>query len=522
MVSKRRKPFVEQLEQRRLLTGVNEGQLFLYLLNEARHDPAAYAASETLPINFLDVEPRQPLAVNANLQQAAQFHSVEMAENDYFAHQSAVTGQWPNANARAHGYNLPSWWESDNNFIESIAAGTITATPKAALRQLMLSPSHRDHLLGISDFNAQNTEGGVGYAFAADSTYNNYWTAQLARTEPSQVFLTGVVYDDLNDNGRYDLKEGIAGINVSNGVSNVLTNAAGGWSLQVSTNESYQIVVGASGGPLAANVAVSGENRHVEFRTDFRMSRTDFSNWIVSSDRTLPTASLAATNLRIRHQPTHAFTVTYQDNVAIDGSTIATGNIIVNGPAGYQQVAELVSKTQVGAQWNAVYRVSAPNSTWSSVDNGTYSVQLLANQVRDTGDNAVAPATLGNFQVNISSVIRPEDVNDDGLVSPLDIVILVNYLNSVVTSENPPAFRPELDVSVDGRISPLDIILIINFLNQALAGAGETESVGRQVSESRVSFSEAIVEGSAEVMNAEEFMIDWEDMLEDASIRRRR
>lgn len=473
MPSTLRKFHFEQLEARRLLTGMAEGQLFLYLLNEARHDPAAYARTEALPVSFDTVQARQPLAINANLQRAAQFHSVEMAEHNYFAHQSAVTGRWPNANARAHGYALPSWWTDDNNFIESIAAGNATA--RASLRQLMMSPPHRDHLLGISNFNSQNADGGIGYAFDGSALYRNYWTVHLARTEPSQIFLTGVVYDDLNDNGRYDLNEGLSAMKVSHAGSEVLTNSAGGWSLVVQANQSYPLIVETAAGTLRVDVDVASTNRHVEFRTDVGMSRIDFGNWQVVSDRTPPSASLSASDLRFRNRAEHLFTVSFRDNGAIASDSIATGNFAVNGPNGFQQTPVLVSKTQSGEQWKAVYRVTPPGPVWTSEHNGTYAINVVGNQVRDISGNPLPAAMLGSFQVGISSVVHREDVNDDGIVSPLDVVQVINHLNLVATSAVHPGFRPELDVNRDGSNGPIDVILIINYLNRQITGGGEGE-----------------------------------------------
>ncbi len=118
----------EILESRRVFAGLAEGQLFLYLLNEARSDPAAYQRAEGLSVDLSGVPKRPPLAWSSALQSSAQFHSVEMATNNYFAHQSAITGQWPNANVRAQGYNFPSWFPNDTNYLESIGAGTFRTT----------------------------------------------------------------------------------------------------------------------------------------------------------------------------------------------------------------------------------------------------------------------------------------------------------------------------------------------------------------------------------------------------------
>jgi hypothetical protein len=67
-------------------------------------------------------------------------------------------------------------------------------------------------------------------------------------------------------------------------------------------------------------------------------------------------------------------------------------------------------------------------------------------------------------------------VDNDGHVSPLDALIVINYLNlngsralPVQTggSGGPPPF---LDTDGDDHVSPLDVLLIINFLNSTSAG----------------------------------------------------
>ena len=85
------------------------------------------------------------------------------------------------------------------------------------------------------------------------------------------------------------------------------------------------------------------------------------------------------------------------------------------------------------------------------------------------------------------------DTNDDGRITPIDVLILINDLNvrgsrDLTTGWPPtPAPPPFLDPSGDGRISPLDVLFVINDINandsrpipSALGGEGEsTEQVG--------------------------------------------
>ncbi len=460
----------EILEARRVLAGLAEGQLFLYLLNEARHDPAAYQKAAGLTVDLSGVAKRQPLAWNASLQNAAQFKSNEMATNDYFGHQSKVTGQWPNANVRANGYNLPSWFPNDNNYLESIGAGTFRNTAQEGMKPLIISESHRKHLLGTDSFNAGQKEAAIGYAQNGNSFYTNYWTVHATRTDPTGSFLTGVVFDDLNDNGRYDLNEGTAGIVVTVGNSQAVTNAAGGWSVVVAENQRHAVTMQTTSGVVSTVVDVGTENREVDFRTDSKTVRVDFGAWQSSADVTPPTATLSANGLTMRHVSSHAFSVTYQDDIALNSASLRTGNVVVVGPNGFRQTATLNSIEQVGSNWKANYQIAAPSQAWTNAQDGLYSVQVSANEVFDSSGNAVPPTVLGNFRIAISTATFLEDVNDDSIVSPVDVLIVINHINAS------KSYELLLDVNRDRLITATDALIVINYLNSAGAGEGEFQS----------------------------------------------
>lgn len=63
---------------------------------------------------------------------------------------------------------------------------------------------------------------------------------------------------------------------------------------------------------------------------------------------------------------------------------------------------------------------------------------------------------------------NPGDVDGDGTVSPLDPLIIVNYINShgpgMITPEGEGP-TPHMDVDGDGSVSPLDILVLINMIN---------------------------------------------------------
>ena len=71
------------------------------------------------------------------------------------------------------------------------------------------------------------------------------------------------------------------------------------------------------------------------------------------------------------------------------------------------------------------------------------------------------------------------DVDADGFVSPIDVLILVNDINFNNSRVLPTSLAtpPYLDPNGDGSIGPLDVLLVINFINaRGNAGAGEGEA----------------------------------------------
>jgi len=80
--------------------------------------------------------------------------------------------------------------------------------------------------------------------------------------------------------------------------------------------------------------------------------------------------------------------------------------------------------------------------------------------------------------------INPLDADGDGIISPLDVLVVINHLNQVTgsgTSGNLPVFDPGnplaqhfVDVNGSGSSEPLDVLVLINYLNQRRsAGEGE-------------------------------------------------
>jgi hypothetical protein len=76
---------------------------------------------------------------------------------------------------------------------------------------------------------------------------------------------------------------------------------------------------------------------------------------------------------------------------------------------------------------------------------------------------------------------QPYDVSGEGKVTPLDVLLVINYLNAghggvvppVLPGATPPP--PFYDVNGDGVISAQDVLVLINYLNDVTGSSGGGE-----------------------------------------------
>ena len=141
-------------------------QLFLELVNRARLDPAAEAARYDIDLNgpdpdgdltvtpspLLTADPKQPLAFNPNLSLAAERHSADMLDRNFFAHVApapAPNGAQPAQRMENAGYSLTGSWATGENIAWSGTTGVL-ALDDSILSQhagLFKSVGHRENIL---------------------------------------------------------------------------------------------------------------------------------------------------------------------------------------------------------------------------------------------------------------------------------------------------------------------------------------------------------------------------------------
>lgn len=99
-------------------------------------------------------------------------------------------------------------------------------------------------------------------------------------------------------------------------------------------------------------------------------------------------------------------------------------------------------------------------------------------------------SNVGTITVSFYSAFQNQgnalDVNADGVTSPLDVLMIVDYINSNPGGSqlplNSPDVPPFVDVDGDGFATPLDVLRVVNSINQSPAGAeGEVDSAFAQL-----------------------------------------
>ncbi len=108
--------------------------------------------------------------------------------------------------------------------------------------------------------------------------------------------------------------------------------------------------------------------------------------------------------------------------------------------------------------------------------------------VYDKATLSVVAGGGGEGEAPLHNLNLPQDVNDDGFVSAIDALLVINGLNRGVSGEGESAAtRPSFfyDVNGDNRITALDALMVINSLSrQGSGGEGEGSVAAPPVSDS--------------------------------------
>jgi hypothetical protein len=219
---------------------------------------------EQLNLELINAERKkvgaQPLAFDSNLNTAAERHSDWMLDNDIFSH-TGMNGANAGARMTQAGYKFSGSWSWGENI-----AWRTTSNPSGFSdeiqklhSQLMNSSGHRANIL-----NPNFKEIGIGFDVGSFKQYSSVamLTQDFAKTA-SKPFLTGVAFDDKDNDRFYDINEALAGITVSarnnttGATTTTDTGIAGGYELELPAGSytvtfsddelqasSYQVTIG--------------------------------------------------------------------------------------------------------------------------------------------------------------------------------------------------------------------------------------------------------------------------------------
>lgn len=140
------------------------------------------AVEETLANLIVDssAQKRAKMIHDPILLLAARAKAEDLGTRDYAAHVDP-DGYGPNAALKAAGYGLPAWWDDQmtiaSNTVESLGYGGTAAT---VFDEWLLSPGHRQHILGEVPFFAEQTHFAIGYAHVPGSQYEDYFVFMSA------------------------------------------------------------------------------------------------------------------------------------------------------------------------------------------------------------------------------------------------------------------------------------------------------------------------------------------------------
>lgn len=212
-------------------------QYLLEMINRARLDPAGEAArygidlNEGLAAGTIDASAKQVLAPNAALESAAGSHSLWMLNADTFSH-TGSGGSQPWDRATAAGYK---WTSIGENIAWVGTSGSLNleASIDSIAQNLFLSAGHRQNML-----NGGYSEVGIGVETGVFTSGGTGWNAAMATElfgdNGTTYFLTGVAYTDSDNDDFYSMGEGRGGVTFTVAGKTATSEAAGGYSLQVS------------------------------------------------------------------------------------------------------------------------------------------------------------------------------------------------------------------------------------------------------------------------------------------------
>jgi uncharacterized protein YkwD len=187
-----------------------EEQLIVEMINRARMDPQSEVVRLSEPLaSGISSSPAQPLAVVETLSDAADAHSRDMDDRNFFSHTNP-DGESPADRAIDAGHGSRFVGENIGWIGSTSTSFDLQDRAEAHHENLWESDGHQANLMS-----GNWDEIGVGYDYGSHQGFNGSTFVTEMFGNRGETYLTGVVIEDSDSDKFYDIGEGQADVRIT-------------------------------------------------------------------------------------------------------------------------------------------------------------------------------------------------------------------------------------------------------------------------------------------------------------------
>lgn len=477
-----------------------EEQYMLELINRGRsnpteegirvmdtQDPAVQGAYQYFKIDatatkkaFATYPQRPPLAFHDKLITAARGHSKDMDDHNFQGHTSSNGDELGTRYSKVGYSSMGMYGENVAAYSESVWHGHCgLMVDWGEENQKVLG--HRSNLL---NFNAAvYTEIGIGILYNGQGLSSGHVGPYVITQDfgiGSNRYVTGVVYDDKNKNGFYDIGEGVPNVKVmpSRGTYYAITSTSGGYAFPYSGGSSLTVVASEGGlaAPVTKNIALDGNN----VKLDFTASATAQGPGAVTLSKPANNAT-GVTPVVTLEWGKSTFAESYDWQVATS-TQFTTASIVASGTETKQSAQVTVPQCNAKFYWRVRGVNTAGTGTWSNVfafttagkmPTATAAIAPKGSKLADAADAITfswnASADASRYHMRVKQTVTPFTVvyEDTAVVSTSTNVKATVFGNGTWAWE----VRPKNACGAGGWSTPAEFTLTVTSVDEETTAA---------------------------------------------------
>lgn len=450
-------------------------------------DPAVQGAYQWFKIDaaatkkaFSTYPQRPPLAFHDKLITAARAHSKDMDDHNFQGHTSSNGDELGTRYSKVGYSSMGMYGENVAAYSESVWHGHCgLMVDWGEENQKVLG--HRSNLL---NFNASvYTEIGIGILYNGQGLSSGHVGPYVITQDfgiGSTRYVTGVVYDDKNKNGFYDIGEGVPGVKVmpNRGTYYAVTSTSGGYAFPYSGGSSLTVVASEGGlaAPVTKNIALDGNN----VKLDFTASATAQGPGAVTLSKPANNATGVAPIVTLEWGKSN-FAESYEWQVA-SSTQFTTATIVASGTETKQSAQVTMPQCNVKFYWRVRGINTAGSGAWSNpfafttagkMPTATAAVAPKGAKLADAADaitfswNTSADAT--KYHMRVKQTVTPFSVvyEDTAVVTNSTNVKATVFGNGTWAWE----VRPRNSCGNGGWSTPAEFTLTVTSVDQEIAAS---------------------------------------------------